>query len=263
MSKAIEIRYWAALDIIQEAGRLALDYFHAAELEVESKGLQDRVSIADREVEQLLRAALSKAFPDDGFIGEELGTVATGAEFVWVVDPIDGTDCFVHRIPAWSISIGLLHRGKPTAGCVLHPPSADCFHARQGGGAWCNDVPIQVSNATRLTEGLVAIGFSYRADPAITLQVLQCLFAKQGIFQRNGSAALSLAYVASGRYLAFLEAHINAWDVLGGLVLVREAGGWHSPFFQNDFLRYGNPLIAAAPGLRPDLEEIFQTLPAK
>ena len=257
MTDTIEQRYRAAQTIIRDAGRLALDYYRdVATLEIESKGVQDRVSEADRSVEQLIRESLAAQFPEDAFLGEESGYSGTSARFTWVVDPIDGTDCFVHEIPDWCISIALVQDGEEVVGCVFCPPSGELFHARRGGGAYCNDQPIRVNAATSLADGLVGIGFSYRVDPAITLQCLRRLFAENGVFQRNGSAALSIAYVASGRYLGFLEAHINSWDVLAGIVLVREAGGFCNGFLDNDGLYRGNPVVTGAPGVEQALRDI-------
>ena len=232
-----------------------------AELEVESKGLQDRVTIADREVERAIAEGLREHFPDDGFLGEETGHRGDpGADrYTWVVDPIDGTDCFVHQVPAWSISIGLIF--PVTAGKhEIHPPGGELFHGFRGGGAFVNGAPIAASPATRVTDGIVGIGFSHRRDPALTLAVLERLCAAGGVFQRNGSAALTMAYVASGRYLGFVEAHINAWDILAGLVLVEEAGGRCSAFLDGDGLQSGNPILACAAGVESELREISAPL---
>jgi myo-inositol-1(or 4)-monophosphatase len=259
MSATLKQRADAAEAIIVDAGELALNYFRSVrDLTIESKGLQDRVSEADRNVERLIRDALLAQFPQDGFFGEESGSSDSleDNEYVWVVDPIDGTDCFVHGIPVWCISIGLVRGNSIEAGLILNPNANELFRAVRGQGATCNGSPIKVSDADSITAGMVGVGFSHRLDPQITLDALGALCAAGGIFQRNGSAALTLAYVASGRYLGFFEAHINSWDVLAGLALVLEAGGWSNQFLSEESLLRGNFVVTGAPGIEAELREI-------
>ena len=261
MSTEIEARDAVARDVISRAGEVAMDYFRSvSELTVESKGMQDRVTIADREVERLIAEGLSQHFPDDGFLGEETGLSGNPGEdsFTWVVDPIDGTDCFVYQMPSWCVSIGLMQGKKPVAGYIFNPPCNELWHGFRGGGAFLNGSPIATSTATKITDGIVGIGFSHRRDPALTLAALERLCAHGGVFQRNGSAALTMAYVASGRYLGFMEAHINAWDILAGLVLVEEAGGYCNNFFEGKGLLEGNPILAAAAGVKDTMIEITE-----
>lgn len=263
MNAEIASRVDAAEAIILRAGELALDYFRALDrLRIEHKGPQDRVSEADRETERLIRDELERRFPQDGFLGEETGAGDSpgAAEFTWVVDPIDGTDCFVHAIPVWSVSIALLRGGEMAAGLVFDPCADELFRAARGDGARLNGAPIRASGAQSLADGLVGVGFSHRVGPAPTLAALDALARAGGMFQRNGSAALTLAYVAAGRYLGFFEAHINSWDVLAGLALVAEAGGRCTPFLDDDGLHRGNPVVAAAPGVAAELERICAPL---
>ena len=263
MNAELANRVDAADAIIRRAGELALDYFRALDrLQVEHKGPQDRVSDADREVERLIRDELIRRFPRDRFLGEETGLIelADATEFTWVVDPIDGTDCFVHAIPVWSVSVALLRGRDIVAGLVFDPCAGELFSAARGGGAFLNGAPVRVSDAQSIGDGVVGVGFSHRVDPAPTFAALAALAGAGGLFQRNGSAALTLAYVAAGRYLGFFEAHINSWDVLAGLALVAEAGGRCSPFLDDDGLHRGNPVVAAAPGLATELERICAPL---
>jgi myo-inositol-1(or 4)-monophosphatase len=167
----------------------------------------------------------------------------------WVIDPIDGTDCFVSGIPVWSISIALAVDGEAALGVVYDPNASELFAACRGKGATLNGAPILASIAGSFGDGLVSIGFSHRRPPAATLRALESLLSDGGMYQRNGSGALSLAYVAAGRYLGYYEEHINSWDALAGVVLVREAGGWTSDFLAGDGLNSGNPIIACGPNL--------------
>lgn len=259
MNDEIRQRARAAAAIIREAGDMALSYFGSLQdLTVESKGLQDRVSEADRNVEELIRDALLQEFPGDGFLGEETGVSdqLDNREYIWVNDPIDGTDNFVHGIPVWCISIALLHSGEVQAGLILNPNANELFVAVRGQGATCNGQPIRVSDADSVTGGVTGMGHSHRRPPEATLESISALIKAGGLFQRNGSAALTMAYVAAGRYLGFFEAHINSWDVLAGLLLVQEAGGWSTDFLADDGLLRGNALIAGAPGIEAELREI-------
>ena len=263
MKAELSHRNEKAKAVIIEAGKLAMSYFKTLDtLEIESKGVQDRVTEADRNVEKRIYEQLIAHFPEDGFLGEESGSHGQmgDEQFIWVVDPIDGTDCFVHGIPTWCISIGLVYGNQPVAGYIFHPSGNELFHACHGEGAFCNDIPIHTSDKKSMTDGLLGIGFSHRRDPSLTLEVLQRLLTAKGIFQRNGSAALTLAYVAAGRYLGFVESHINSWDVLAGLVIVREAGGFYSDFFAGDGLLKGNPIVAGATGIKEELMEIVQPI---
>lgn len=252
-------RFQAAQQIARDAGELALRRFHnRAGLAVELKGPSDVVSDADREVEALIKQRLRTLFPGDGFLGEESGLspARDPAGCVWVVDPIDGTDCFVNGIPVWSISIALVEGDEIENGVVYDPNARELFASRRGHGATLNGEQISSSDATDVSDGIVGLGISHRVAPESTLQVLRRLLARGGMYQRNGSGALMLAYVAAGRCIAYHEAHINAWDALAGIALVREAGGWTSDFLDDNGLIKGNPVLACAPGVVGQMREI-------
>ena len=208
----------------------------------------------DREVEELIRARLADSFPDDGFLGEEAG--GAPGEATWVVDPIDGTACFVAGIPVWCVSIAFVVGREIEIGVVYDPNADELFAARRGGGAWLDGTPLSPAPATSLADGTTGIGYSLRRPGQATLDVLAPLLAADGMFQRNGSGALMLAYVAAGRLIGYFEAHINSWDCLAGLALVREAGGWTSDYLTGDALASGNPLAAAAPGLAAEMQRL-------
>lgn len=241
-------RFAAAKGIAREVGALALDRFRSRDgLAVERKGVQDRVTAVDREVEAAIRARLGALFPDDGVLGEEGGGTITPR--LWVVDPIDGTACFLAGIPVWCVSIAFVDRRDVALGVVYDPNADELFAACRGHGASLNGVPLRPSPATGFADGTVGVGYSLRTPPGAMLGVLEPLLRADGMFQCNGSGALMLTYVAAGRLIGYYEAHINAWDCMAGIALVREAGGWTSDFLAGDGLARGNPLAAAAPGL--------------
>lgn len=250
MTQTIQERYALAQQVAQQAGERALGMFRQREaLVVESKGLQDMVSAADREVEAMIRAQVQASFPHDGFLGEEEGMERADARFLWVIDPIDGTACFVNGMYAWCLSIGVLCDGKPVIGVVFDPNSGELFHALRDGGAFVNGRPLQVAPAASLGDGVLGVGFSHRVPVSAFAPFLQRTLEAGGMFIRNGSGALMLAYVAAGRLIGYYEPHINAWDCMAGIVLVREAGGLVNDFLQGDGLLKGNPIIAAGPHL--------------
>jgi myo-inositol-1(or 4)-monophosphatase len=255
----LEQRYAAAQSIARDAGEQALEYFSRhAQLQVESKGVSDRVSEADRAVEDTIVNRLRALYPDDALLGEEGGATPGNVSEAptWVIDPIDGTDCFVNGIPVWTISIALAVAGEAALGIVYDPNAEELFAACRGNGATLNSAPIHASTAGSFGDGLVAIGFSHRRPPAATLRALERLLSDGGMYQRNGSGALSLAYVAAGRYLGYYEEHINSWDALAGICLVQQAGGWTSDFLADDGLYSGNQIIACGQNLVEPMQRI-------
>jgi myo-inositol-1(or 4)-monophosphatase len=215
-----------AIDLARRAGDLGLKYFRDLEnLTIESKGHQDLVSDGDREVELFIRAAIAADYPEDGIVGEEHASVAGSTGYVWVIDPIDGTANFVRGIPAWCVVIACARDGEAVVGVIHEPSTGETFHGRLGGGAFVNDRPIRTSVVTSIEEGSVGTGFSNRADTENIAVLIRTLMAEGGVFFRNASGALMLAYVAAGRLLGYVEEHMNAWDCLAGMLLVEEAGG--------------------------------------
>jgi myo-inositol-1(or 4)-monophosphatase len=251
-----ETRYFLAQSIALQAGAMALDMFRNREqLVVEFKGLQDMVSAADRDVEKFIKASIRAVFPGDGFLGEEGGADLgeTGdadlgdGDYLWVVDPIDGTACFVNGMHSWCVSIAVVWRGEPVIGVVFDPNANELFHARVGGGAFCGALPIGVHCGKTLKDGVLGLGTSFRVGIEDFVAFIDGVMRDGGMFIRNGSGALMITYVAAGRLIGYYEAHMNSWDALAGLVLVREAGGIGNAFMDNNGLLDGNPLLVANP----------------
>ena len=239
-------RYLLAKAIAYEAGHLALSFFRRRDtLKIEFKGVQDMVSIADREVEALVRRMVREHYAADTVLGEELGGTA-GGEWNWVIDPIDGTACFVNGMYCWCVSVAVLHRGRPVIGVVYDPNADEMFHARRGGGAFLGQQPIEVHSGESLKDGVLGVGTSFRVGIADFIPFLEGVLREGGMFIRNGSGALMLSYVAAGRLIGYYEPHMNAWDALAGLVLVEEAGGATNDFMVDDGLTLGNPMIAGS-----------------
>ncbi|WP_156831030.1 inositol monophosphatase family protein [Kaistia granuli] len=249
-----------AREVAREAGALALSYFERlATLAVEFKqGGQDVVSIADREVEVLIRARIAEKFPEDGVLGEEDGLVEGQSGVLWVVDPIDGTSPFLNGLSHWCISIAVAVEGEAEIGVIYAPVSDEFFSAAKGMGAFLNDAPIAVAPARSIEDGLLGFGSNHRIPPADVGRFITVLLDAGGMFYRNGSGALMLAYVACGRLVGYYEQHINSWDCLAGLCLIREAGGWHNDFLAGEGMLKGNRIAGGAPQMKAGLIALLE-----
>lgn len=240
-----------AADFIRsQAGKVTID-------KIETKSPNSLVSYVDKEAERILVNGLGKIIPASGFITEE-GTIdQKKSEYIWVIDPLDGTTNFLQQIPIYSISIGLLHEEQLILGVVCDVERRETFYAWKGGGAWCNGHQIHVSGREEVSDAVVATGFPYASRdvlPQLTAAFDYFLKNARGI-RRLGSAAIDLAYVACGRFDAYYETTLNSWDIAGGIILVEEAGGIVTDFYgQGDMLQNGH-VIAAPPSLHHKVEE--------
>jgi myo-inositol-1(or 4)-monophosphatase len=254
-----EARLRFARDLAVSAGDLGLTYFRALDrLTIESKGHQDLVSDGDRDVETFIRSAIAAEYPEDGVVGEEHADVTGTSGYVWVIDPIDGTANFVRGIPAWTVVIAGVRQGVTDVGVVHEPSTAETFYGRRGGGAFLNGKSIRASAATDLTAGSVGTGFSNRREPRNVAHLIDLILREGGVFYRNASGALMLAYVAAGRLLAYAEEHMNAWDCLAGLLLVEEAGGRILPLDGGKAVREGTKVIAGGAGVFDQLRALCE-----
>ncbi|UWR14266.1 inositol monophosphatase family protein [Sulfitobacter sp. M368] len=217
----------------RKAGRALIKDFREVEnLQVSVKGAGDFVSKADIEAERTLKNELMGARPTYGWLAEEGGEeVGQDPTRRWIVDPLDGTTNFLHGLPHWAISIALEHKGQIVAGVVFDPAKDEMFFAEKGAGAWMNESRMRVSGRNRMIESIFATGlpFGGRSDLPATLQDLARLMPVCAGVRRWGSAALDLAYVASGRYDGFWERRLNSWDLAAGMLIVKEAGGLVEP----------------------------------
>ncbi len=246
--------------LIEEAGGLALKCFGRLDsLQVRSKGQQDMVTDADHEVERLIRTRLAERFPADAFLGEEtgMGDVVDG-DGMWVVDPIDGTQPFTSGMTTWCVSIAYLHRGVPELGFITAPARGEVFVGSRA-GATLNGHPISVRAADRLDQGLTYVGYSPWLGAEDVLPVFRRLLRQGGQYYRDGSGALGLCYVACGRLIGYVERHMNAWDALAALAIVKAAGGQTNDFLVGDVLQTGGPVIAGSDALYPTLVELLGT----
>jgi myo-inositol-1(or 4)-monophosphatase len=253
-------RFDVAQAAIREAGAVALRHAgRPAELDVRSKGTQDMVTEADLEIELLLRRRLLEAFPDDRFFGEETGPdTLEGAHGLWVVDPIDGTQPFISGMASWCISVAFMQDGELDFGLILAPRADELFTGGNGRPATVNGHPLTPHGGTSPADGITAVGYSPRIGPDDILPVFDRLLRAGGMYYRNGSGALSLCEVAAGRLLGYVEPHINAYDCLAGIAIVRAAGGRTNDWLAApEALMLGNRIVAGPPQLYDELDRIL------
>lgn len=245
-----------AIDISRETAALLRDGVNRAKTVETKSSAIDIVTSYDKEAEALIIERLRAAFPDHGFLAEE-GEYRKEAEgeYVWYIDPIDGTNNFAHGIPFFAISMALYRGREPVFGLVHDAARDEVFHATVGQGAYLltgsgNKERLAVSGAERLVESLVASGFPYDRHTSEQDNVVQfAAFLKraQG-FRRMGAAALDLAYVAAGRLDGYWEYKLNSWDVAAGVLLVREAGGTVTDIDGRPFRLTRGPELVASNG---------------
>jgi myo-inositol-1(or 4)-monophosphatase len=243
MTHDIGARHAFAVDLAREAGTLASSLRQNLGA-LEAKNPMDYATLADHAVEALIRNRIGTRFGDP-VIGEEDG--GTPADLVWVVDSIDGTVNYIHGTSRWCISIALLVDGRIESGVIHAPDERRLFTAQRGHGAFMNEKPIRVSGLLHGASPVVELGWSPRRPIEAYNTMIRRLIAAEIEFRRLGSGALGLADTAAGLNDGYMELHINAWDVLAGLVLVQEAGGWTNDFLGGDGLVAGNPVIVCTP----------------
>ncbi len=238
----------ATCEIAKEAGafiRKERQSFNSSK--VEQKGFNDLVSYVDKEAEKLIVAKLAKLIPEAGFITEEGTESDRGQAYTWIVDPLDGTTNFVHGIPVFSVSIALAKGDQVIAGVVYEVNLDECFYAFEEGGAFLNGQPIRVSAASKISDSLIAHGFPYDDGGKMDeyLGFLRHLLGHSHGLRRLGSAAVDLCYVACGRAEAYLEYNLQSYDVAGGSIIVKEAGGKVSDFKGGENYVFGGQILSS------------------
>lgn len=222
---------------------------------IEYKGVHDLVSYVDREAEIRIIKALSEFLPESGFIAEEGTSDRRGERYNWVIDPLDGTTNYIQGIPVYAVSIALMEENEVVLGVVYEVGQDECFYAWKGGGTFLNGKAIKVSQATDMHQALLATGFPYTNFDQMDsyLEFLGWAMKSSRGVRRMGSAATDLAYVACGRFDAFWEYDLKAWDVAAGVLLVKEAGGKVCDFNGADDYIFGRTIVAASNHLHAEI----------
>jgi myo-inositol-1(or 4)-monophosphatase len=253
VSAALDLRERFLGRIVRSAGVIALAGFKGRDTVFRLKGPQDFLTETDGAVESHLRAEVSRAFPEDAFLGEETG--GDPGDDVWVVDPIDGTANFARGIPHYCISIAFVSGDEIELGAIYNPSLDELYFARRGRGATLNGKPITVATTSAFNAACVEFGWSAREPNEAYIAGVAAIMDRGANVRRAASGALGLAFVADGRSDAYAELHMNSWDCLAGLLLVKEAGGRVGRFLRDGALVHGGPVIATAPGIAKVLSE--------
>ena len=257
LSPALNVMIAAA----RKAGRgLIRDFGELENLQISRKGPADFVTNADSRTERLLIEELSRARPGYGFLVEEAGAIeGKDKTHRFIIDPIDGTTNFLHGIPQFSISIGLEREGNMVSALVFNPVTDEMYVAEKGHGAYLNDRRLRVAARSKLPDILVASGAPFMGKEGRDefLAELNAVVAATAGMRRFGSAALDLAWVASGRFDAFWERNLKPWDIAAGILLVREAGGVVSDLDGRDSMMEGGHVLATNDALHKQLLDLL------
>ena len=230
-------------------------------LKVASKGTNDFVTEVDQAAEEAIISTLLEAYPGHAILAEESGRQrgSKHSDYLWIIDPLDGTTNFIHGFPVYAVTIALAFRGKVEQAVVYDPTRNDLFYASKGKGAYLNDRRLRVSKRTRLSDSLIGTGFPFRKGDNFKryLKMFEEVMQQCAGMRRPGAAALDLCYVAAGWYDGFFETGLSPWDVAAGSLMITEAGGLVGNFTgESDFL-YQREVVAATPRIYGQLVQML------
>jgi myo-inositol-1(or 4)-monophosphatase len=230
-------------------------------LKVNTKSPNDFVTEVDQAAEQAIIEVLLTAYPGHGILAEESGRThgARHSDYVWIIDPLDGTTNFIHGFPVYAVSIALAFKGQIQQAVVYDPTRNDLFFASKGRGAFLNDKRLRVSKRTRMQESLVGTGFPFRKGDNFKryVQMFEAVMQNCAGLRRPGAAALDLCYVAAGYYDGFFETGLNPWDVAAGSLMITEAGGLIGNFTGEADYLYQREVVAGNPKIYGQLVQIL------
>lgn len=239
-----------AIRAARNAGNIIMRYADRVDtLTIETKSRNDFVTEVDKQAEQEIIYTLRKAFPDHGILAEESGYDGNKDEYLWVIDPLDGTTNFVRGFPHYAVSIALKHKGKLDQAVIYDPVRQELFTATRGEGALLNNRRLRVTAQKELEGALLGTGFPFRQQQYLDayMEMFKALFPDTAGIRRPGAASLDLAYVAAGRLDGFWELGLSEWDMAAGVLLVKEAGGIVTNFRGGDsYLETGNVIAGTA-----------------
>lgn len=242
-----------------EAGNLLMDKFESG-IRVEFKGKYDLVTEADRQAEALIVKLIRELYPDHDFLAEESDYGATGSDYRWIIDPLDGTTNYAHGFPWFAVSIALEVKGRLELGVVYNPYVGDFYVAERGHGAFLNERRLQVSTIDTLEHSLLATGFAYdhKKCKANNYDYFTRFQKDAQACRRPGAASLDLACVAAGRFDGFWELKLKPWDLAAGILLIEEAGGLVSNFDGHPMTLDSQECMASNRLIHKEMQEILQ-----
>ena len=243
------------------AGEILTEHFgKIPEAAVRQKTKNDFLSFVDEASEKKIVSIIRSAFPNHEFLAEEGGKSGASGDYLWIIDPLDGTKNYLSGIPLFAVSIALQYKEEIILGVVYDPLRKELFSAQKGAGAFLNEQPIRVSGKEKLEQSLIATGFPFKAKHflPVYLKAFEDIFQQSVGMRRMGAAAIDLAYLAAGRFDGFWEIGLSPWDVAAGALIIGEAGGQVSDFWKkNDFL-WNNYILASNGRIHNQIMEIIQ-----
>jgi myo-inositol-1(or 4)-monophosphatase len=214
---------------------------------IRKKAVNDFLSFVDENSEKTIINIIREKYPNHSFHAEETGKTEKSGEYRWIIDPLDGTTNYIKGIPVFAISIGLQHNEELVLGVIYDPIQDEMFWAEKGKGAFLNGNPIRVSENRKLTKSFIGTGFPFKAKHLLKdyLTTFESVFLESMGIRRLGAAAIDLAYVAAGRFDGFWEIGLSPWDVAAGAVIISEAGGKVSDFWNKKYYLHNHYLVAS------------------
>ena len=249
----------AAREAAQRAGRFLKENIGNAQ-EIIFKGSVDLVTNLDNQSQNMIFQYLSDSFPDHDFLAEEGLSEQSGAEFRWIIDPLDGTTNYAHKFPVFTVSIALERKSEVVLGVIYDPMRDEMFTALKGEGAFLNERKIKVSSVDDLDKSLVATGFPYdlRVSDVNNINHFSNFATRVQAVRRCGSAAMDLCYVACGRFDGFWELKLQPWDMAAGALIVEEAGGQTSDFLGEEFSIFSAEILASNGLIHAQMIDVLQ-----
>ncbi len=254
------------LNVAVKAARTAGAFINRASLDLDllkvtTKSANDFVTEVDQKAEEVIIETLLSAYPGHGILAEESGRThgAKNSEYVWIIDPLDGTTNFIHGLPFYAVSIALAHRDQVQQAVVYDPTRNDLFYASKGRGAYLNDKRLRVSKRTRMADSLIGTGFPFRKGDNFQryVKMFEEVMQQCAGVRRPGAAALDLCYVAAGYYDGFFETGLNAWDIAAASLMITEAGGLVGNFTGEADFMYQRELVAGNPKIYGQMVNIL------
>lgn len=228
--------------------------------DIETKSLNSLVTYVDKQAEIILVDELKKIIVEATFLTEENTIQQSKGEWQWIIDPLDGTTNFIHQVPVFAISVGLQHNDEIVVGVVFELNRNECFYASKNNGAYLNENRIYVSKTASMADSLIATGFPYYDYSLLEnyINVFKRLMTSTRGIRRLGSAATDLCFTACGRFDAFFEYSLSAWDVAAGALILKEAGGKVFDFYGGNNWLHGKQIIAGNTIVTTQLQTIIQ-----
>ncbi|MFQ5887811.1 MAG: inositol monophosphatase family protein [Candidatus Hydrothermarchaeales archaeon] len=249
----------AAIRVAKVAGKILMSYYDR--INVEYKADRSVVTEADLESEKIIKSILNEEFPDYSFLGEESGLEEKASDYIWVVDPLDGTTNYTIRDPFFNVSVGLTYKGEPILGVVYYPYEKELFQAEKEKGAYLNNEKIQVSKKEKLENSVVT--FCHHRDEASIRRMGDIFVAVKLVtnrFRQIGAGGLELSYVACGRTESFMMPGANTWDVVAGAIIVKEAGGMVTDFEGMPYTMESRDILASNGRIHGQLLKLLEGL---